>query len=208
MCGRYTLEINERFDQRFHITESSPKMQSRYNIAPSQLLPVVIENKIKIMKWGIVPFWSKTGKDQIINVRAETAGVKPMFKKLIEFQRCLIPATGFIEWKRDSTTKTPYFIHLKSKDYFAFAGIYDKDTYAILTTTPNNLMEPIHNRMPVILDSVGEDLWSNNDTIDIEMLTSLLHPFDERKMDAYPVSTKINNPLNNDKNLLHPANIN
>jgi putative SOS response-associated peptidase YedK len=214
MCGRYTLEFNDRFEQRFNIVESIPKLQSRYNIAPSQELPVIIDNKIKVMKWGLVPFWSKDGKDTIINVRSETAGIKPMFKKLLEFQRCLIPATGFFEWFHFAPTghqgyvrdksRIPYFFRLKSHDYFSFAGIYDKNTYAILTTTPNKLMTPIHNRMPVILKTDYEKNWGNPDNIGIDHFNSMFKPFDNNLMEAFPISSRVNSPMNDDVSVTKP----
>lgn len=222
MCGRYTLEINDRFEQRFNIVESKPKLQSRYNIAPSQELPVIIENEVRIMKWGLIPFWSKTGKDQIINIRAETAAQK--FKKQFCFQRCLIPATGFFEWShfvpntrdfvRDKSSfaasdaasrdksRIPYLFRLKSKDYFAFAGIYDKNNYAILTTVSNDLMKPIHNRMPVILNSSDEKHWANPDHIEEDYLNSMLKPFDNNLMETFPISTRVNSPMNDEKRIL------
>jgi len=207
MCGRYTLELNNRFERRFHIIEPMPKMQSRYNIAPGQELPVIVNNQIKVMKWGLVPFWSKDGKDQIINVRSETIGIKPMFKNLLKFSRCLVPATGFFEWKRKEKEKIPYFFRLKSHDYFSFAGIYDKNTYAVLTTTPNELMSSVHNRMPVILQLSDEDNWMKNEK-GLSMINELFKPYDSSLMECVPISSRANSPINDDKEILKPGLIN
>jgi len=164
-------------------------MKSRYNIAPSQQLPVIVKHKVrdlKIMKWGLVPFWSKDGKQQLINIRADSAISKPMFTRLIKARRCLVPATGFYEWKRTSDGKIPFLVRLKSQDYFSFAGLYDilktpegKEipAYAIITTEPNDLMSKIHNRMPVILKKQDENNWLNPDNAEIDSLKVYLIPF-------------------------------
>ncbi|KKQ01596.1 MAG: hypothetical protein US11_C0006G0038 [Candidatus Roizmanbacteria bacterium GW2011_GWA2_36_23] len=213
MCGRYNLELTERFSKRFQVNEV-PSMKSRYNIAPSQQLPVIVKHKVrdlKIMKWGLVPFWSKDGKQQLINIRADSAISKPMFTRLIKARRCLVPATGFYEWKRTSDGKIPFLVRLKSQDYFSFAGLYDilktpegKEipAYAIITTEPNDLMSKIHNRMPVILKKQDENNWLNPDNAEIDSLKSLLNPFQAELMEAYPISSRINNPFNDDKELL------
>jgi putative SOS response-associated peptidase YedK len=158
----------------------------------------------------------------MINARAEEIDIKPSFRKPIRTQRCLIPATGFYEWSFDSRLtrqvaqdkKTPYFIHLKSRDWFCFAGLYDiwKDgegkeikTYTIITTEPNTLIATIHNRMPVILKFEDQDKWVDNSFYSPSLL-NLLKPYSESEMEAYPVSILINNPKNNTIDLLKPVN--
>lgn len=212
MCGRYTLEVTDRLAKRFNLASVGQNIKSSYNIAPGQNLPTITSNgqvKLKIMNWGLVPFWSKDGKPAVINARAETINKKPMFKKLFKSKRCLVPASGFYEWKKTKQANNPYFISLKDNKYFAFAGLYDdwispagetKTTYTIITTVPNNKIKLIHHRMPVILFRDDEDKWLFDQ--DSDQLLSLLVPFPDSKMQIYPVSTRVNNPLNNDKKLL------
>lgn len=217
MCGRYNLELRDDFKTRFHISNKLPEMKSRYNIAPSQRLPVVVShspNRVELMQWGLIPFWSRDGRGGVINARAETVAEKPMFKRLLTLQRCLVPATGFYEWKHESGGKVPHHIFLKDHEYFAFAGLYDtweapngetRSTYTIITTTPNALMEPIHNRMPVILRREDEDRWLNPDEVEAEPLLKRLQPYPADAMECYEISTNVNNPSHDDKRLLHPV---
>ena len=169
MCGRYSLFDTDKMYDRFSVAKSQLviNLAPLYNVAPSEMLPVVVKhspNQVVVMKWGIIPPWLR--KDPkvklIINARSETLFEKPMFKRLVANYRCLclIPANGFFEWKATSSGKAPYFIHLKHEKIFAFAGLYDiwKDvegkefhSFAIITTSPNEIMQPIHTRMPVIL---------------------------------------------------------
>lgn len=208
MCGRYELhepgEIRDRF-----ATENDIELTPRYNIAPTQVLPVITNKEhktIELMRWGLVPSWAADLSIgyKMINARAETIDSKPSYKKAFRSQRCLVPATGFYEWKREGKTKIPYYFHLKDKTLFAFAGLYniwhDKEgkeykTYTIVTTTPNHVVEPIHDRMPVILKKEDEDTWVNPDIIESEKLKPLLTPYADGAMDVYEVSTKVNSPM-------------
>lgn len=200
MCGRYSLQINKDFPTRFNV-DNAPQFKSQYNIAPSQTLPVIIsrlgKNQIQMMKWGLIPPWSKDGKGGIINARAESVEIKPVFKSLLKKGRCLVPATGFFEWKETSDGKQPYYIHLKAQNYFSMAGLYDEKTqsYVIITTHPNKLMATIHQRMPVIFSTDQERDWLNNNNIQVDKLNS----FPEELMEVYPVSWRVNNPVNNDQ---------
>jgi putative SOS response-associated peptidase YedK len=215
MCGRYNLELTDRFAGRFRVSDRLPiNLKSRYNIAPSQNLPAIVSrgsNKMEIMKWGLIPFWSNDGKGVVINARSESVDVKPMFKKLLQFRRCLIPATGFYEWKKNSDGKIPYHIRLKNHDYFAFAGLYDVwknpkgeeiKTYIIITTYSNKLMRSIHNRMPAILKKENENRWLDPDKTEPDKLTPFLKPYPPNLMEAYPISSKINNPIYDSDDLI------
>lgn len=165
------------------------------------------------MKWGFVPSWSKewTSKYAVINTRAETIEEKPYFRTAFKESRCLIPATGFYEWRKDPTEKIPHYIHLKDSSYFSFAGIYsvwkDKEgkeiyTCSIITTEPNELMSSIHDRMPVILSKDEEEVWIDESVKDEERLKSLLDPYPPDEMEAYEVSKEVNFPKNKGRELI------
>lgn len=211
MCGRFTRK--ENFKQ---LAESLgirflPSLEPRHNIAPSQTIacvrthPVSKARECVQLKWGLVPSWAKDPGigNKMINARAETVGEKPAFRKAFKQQRCLILADGFYEWKREGKAKQPYYIHFMDNRPFAFAGLWDHwskeggtpiDSCTIITTGPNGLMEPIHNRMPVILDPNHYLLWLDPAVHDPKPLTALLQPFPSEDMEAYPVSTLVNNP--------------
>jgi putative SOS response-associated peptidase YedK len=218
MCGRYAIVLvgDGTLQRRFSLEEVLEDPPARYNAAPTQTLPVIIgdgSNSLAMMKWGLIPFWAKDASigSRMINARAETVAEKPAFKRSLRSQRCLVPASGFFEWKREGTAKTPHFIHVKDEPLFAFAGLYDRwrdpdgndvMSYSILTTEPNDLMATIHNRMPVVLDRDAEELWLDPDITEPERLLPLLRPYPARAMDAYPVSRMVNSPSNDAPTLL------
>lgn len=220
MCGRFQLSVKGRhISERFNIEVFDEFYKPNYNLAPSQKLPVITNNEpdiLSYMKWGLIPFWAKDPKIgyKLINTRAETISDKPSFKNAFRKRRCIIPANGFYEWKKDAN-KTPYRIFLKSEEIFAMAGIWEtwKDvegksihTFSIITTEPNQLMQNIHNRMPVILPRELEQAWlKENDEL---TLKSMLVPFDERLMDCYPISKKVNSPINSDSDVAMPVDSN
>ena len=166
MCGRYTFQPTEAFYQRFNIANRLDGLEARDNIAPSQLVPVIISqcpNHVMLMRWGLIPHWAKEEKTayKMINARMETLTQRPAFRSLLATNRCMIPASGYYEWKADARGKTPYYIHPTSREFFAFAGLYDvwtnpdgKDihTFTIITTDAGGVVAELHNRMPVILD--------------------------------------------------------
>lgn len=210
MCGRYTLTNTAGITARFKAKQPELPLKARYNVAPSQVMPVVVRNspnRLELMKWGLIPFWSKEPKAgySTINARAEGIADKPAYRKPIRSQRCLVPADGFYEWQKNGTSKQPFFIHLKDEELFAFAGLYDiykdKDgnelkTFTIITTEPNELMASIHNRMPVILRPEDEDLWLDPAVTDPQQVLDLLKPYSVKEMEAYPVSKQVNSPEN------------
>lgn len=208
MCGRFqndTRDEPEKFKYRFNINNIDyNNIISSFNIAPSQKISVVLKkspNSLVTMIWGLNAPWDKEGKMQIINVRSETVFEKNMFKNIILKNRCLIPSTGFYEWQKTQDGKVPYYIGLKGKKIFSFAGVYDEDRCAILTTSPNNLMSKVHNRMPVILESGEEEEWLDPQLSDKDKITKFLDPYDDKEMIAYPISSRVNSPLNNDKDI-------
>lgn len=218
MCGRYNLVSTEKIGERFDVQQAPLALQPRYNVAPSQSMPVVVRNspnRLAEMQWGLVPSWSKEPRAQFstINARAETIANSPVFRGPFKSRRCLVPASGFYEWQRTSQGKQPYWIGLKDGELFAFAGLYDvwRDgegnelmSYTIITTAPNELVAPIHNRMPVILRRDDEDAWLGQDT-DPAQLQSLLVAYPAEHMQAYMVSRAVNNPAHEGAELMQPA---
>lgn len=216
MCGRFTLDIDKRFYPRFRLANAILDIKPRYNIAPAQNVPVIkkkklTENELEIMRWGLIPFWAKDPNIgyKMINARSETVLEKPSFKNSFKTKRCLVPATGFYEWEKQGSEKIPHYFHLKDKQYFAFAGLYDiwKDpegneikTFTIITTKPNSLVSNIHDRMPVIIEEKDEQEWLMND--DLGFLESLLKSYTPKEMDEYVVSQKVNGTKNDSRELI------
>lgn len=213
MCGRFVRKTDkEELQKRFGFDDpQGVLLKPRYNIAPSQMHPVVmIEHDhriLKLMKWGLVPFWAKDEKIgyKMINARSEGIESKPSFRDPLKKRRCLVLADGFYEWKKvDAKTKVPYFIKLKSGEPFAFAGLWDRwdkegeplETFTIITTDNNELMAPIHNRMPVILHEKDEAVWLDPELKDPTKLLPLLKPYPSEEMELYEVSTAVNSPKN------------
>ena len=215
MCGRYTLFLQGKLKDRFK-TMNDLEVRPNYNVAPGQTMPVVTRhspNSLELMQWGLVPSWAKDPKIgyKMINARGETVAEKPSFRSALKRRRCLVPSTGFYEWKREGDAKTPMFIHLKDQELFSFAGLYEhwQDangnelmSYTIITTTPNSLMEGIHDRMPVILNPADEDEWLNPEIEDAAQLQRLLVSYPADQMEAYAVSLSVNSPKNNNELLL------
>ncbi|HNY59481.1 MAG TPA: SOS response-associated peptidase [Bacteroidales bacterium] len=217
MCGRYSFApdlkiVNEHYD----ISVNDGDLTPNYNCAPSQLLPVITNDKsigFNFFRWGLIPFWAKDISigNKLINARSETILEKPSFRNAFRQRRCLVPADAFYEWKQEVKEKIPYRIFLKNQNIFSMAGIWEKCklpngetifSFAIITTQPNTLMTKIHNRMPVILDKKGEDLWINN--TDEKELTNLLKPFPAEQMTAYRISNLVNSPRNNSPKIIEP----
>lgn len=224
MCGRFTLtvdpaELQDTFGDFIFPAQFAP----RYNIAPSQpvlAIPndVLRKNKADFFLWGLIPSWSKDPAiaNKLINARGETVAEKPSFRGSFKYKRCLIPADGFYEWKAQAgqKTKIPYFIHMKDRKPFAFAGLWDEwhspdgnilRTCTIITTTPNELMSELHNRMPVILDKANFADWLNPMPQTPDHLIHLIQPFPADRMSAYPVSTLVNTPVNDRPELIRPT---
>lgn len=223
MCGRFTLtvdpaELKDTFDAYTFPSQFAP----RFNIAPTQpvlAIPNDAKNRADFFMWGLIPSWSKdpTIGNKLINARGETIAEKPSFRGGFKYKRCLIPADGFYEWKALSgaKTKTPYFIHMKDRKPFAFAGLWDEwqspdgdtvRTCTIITTEPNDLMAALHNRMPVILHPKDYDLWLDPTPQTPDKLQHLIKPFPTDNMSAYPVSTLVNKPGNDQPECVVPLN--
>lgn len=211
MCGRFTLIVElEELMFRFHVGPFS-RYQPRYNVAPGQEIISIIHdgevNRMGLLRWGLIPQWAKDAKiaNQTMNARAETIAEKPAYRVPFQRKRCLIPADGFYEWKRSAGNKQPMRIIMKNRELFAMAGLYDTwldpqgnkiSTCTIITTQPNELMQDIHNRMPVILRPEDEALWLDRSVQDTALLQSLLQPYDASEMTAYPVHPMVGNVRN------------
>src|SRR5215211_5861668 len=173
MCGRFTFQPTEAVYTRFQISNRLDSLTARYNIAPGQMVPVIIANsprRIVLMRWGLIPHWAKDEKTayKMINARIETLTQRPAFRGLLSHHRALVPACGYYEWQGEGREKTPYYIHPRSESFVAFAGLYDtwstphgEDlcTFTIITTEADPVMAKLHNRMPVILARELEAAW-------------------------------------------------
>lgn len=202
----------------FNIYEVLADVKPDYNITPGRNVLCVTRNgnnKLVSMRWGLIPSWAKD--EQIgyrtINARAETLAEKPSFLRPFQTQRCLVIADGFYEWQKIGAKKTPFAIKLKNEQPFGFAGLYDKwqsnegeiiTSCTIITTEPNSLLAPIHNRMPAILTAEARDIWLDKDVKDTRKLMPLLIPYDAIAMQAYEVSDLVNSVKNNSPNLIKP----
>jgi putative SOS response-associated peptidase YedK len=213
MCGRYRLSRHAEILAAYDAEYEGIVWDARYNIAPTQNVPVIRQDARKpirqasLMRWGLVPSWAKDPAvgARMINARAETAAEKPAFRDSLERQRCLIPADGFYEWQRNGRSKQPHFFEMVDRRPFAFAGLWDRwrrpdgnplETFTVLTTTPNPLMADIHDRMPVILTAENYALWLDPGFRDTAAATEMLTPFDARGMRRYPVSERVNSVIN------------
>jgi putative SOS response-associated peptidase YedK len=206
MCGRFTLDPTTKLYERFEISNRL-EIKARYNIAPSQDVPVIVRNspnRIMMMRWGLIPHWAKDESIgyKMINARAETITEKPSFKTLLPSKRCIVPASGYYEWQQtEGKGKQPFYIHDADDEYLPFAGLYttwknpegtEIHSFTIITTEPTVNLQAIHNRMPVILEPKAEEVWLNPDVTDPKELTPLLHPYMVKALDFYPVSRAVN----------------
>lgn len=221
MCGRYSLICIDDLGNRFRVFNPMIGARSHFNIAPGSMMPVIVsgeQHQIAMMRWGLVPHWTKdtSSARPLINARAETLAEKPAFKSLLKNRRCLVPASGFFEWKKEGTRKIPFYVHLPDNPCFSFAGLYDEwhdpagttlATYTIITTGPNALMATIHNRQPAILSRENEEGWLHGDFSDPARLASILAPFPAGEMAMYPVSPRVNSTATDDERLIQPVNV-
>lgn len=198
-----------------------PDARPTWNAAPTQELPVVRAmsdgRKLNNLRWGLVPPWSKDLAigSRMINARSETAAEKPSFREALRCRRCLIVADGFYEWQRDGDHKRPFCIHLRDRRPFGMGGLWETwsdeneqavETFTILTTSPNSLLSPIHDRMPVIIPADQHDRWLAHDLQDPGQVACLMVPYPDDEMEAYEVTSRVNSPRNNDEACLMPAN--
>lgn len=217
MCGRFALvtPVTE-LKKRFAVKLPSGEIKPRYNAAPGQKLPIIeMQNpdQLSLFKWGLVPHWADDPKIgyRMINARAETVAEKPSFRSSLKKHRCLVLADGFFEWDKKVSNHQPYYIKLKNGKPFAFAGLcghWEKDkekidSFTIITTEPNSIVSKIHNRMPVILSLEDEKKWLDPLLTDEEVI-KLLRPIADKEVEAYPISTLVNNLKNDIVEILKP----
>jgi putative SOS response-associated peptidase YedK len=225
MCGRYRLSRRKQVVEEYFASVSGDEdWTPRYNIAPTQPIPVIRQNpkepvrELSLVRWGLIPHWAKDPSiaTSTINAKSETAATKPAFREPLKSRRCLIPADGFYEWSRTGKGKQPYCFEVNEGELFAFAGIWDRwknpsgklvETCSILTTTPNAVTAAVHDRMPVILDPDGYDLWLDPGMRDVSVASELLKPYDARLIRCYPISTRINSVANDDEECSRPVEI-
>ncbi len=222
MCGRFSLAANlTTIAQRFGVpipTAESAAWTPHYNIAPTKTVIVVGDDGTRYlteMRWGLVPSWATDPAigNRMINARAETVATKPAFRSALRKHRCLVVADGFYEWQKQGRSKQPYHITLKSGEPFGFAGLWDTwtapdgeaiRTCTIITTDANDLLKPIHDRMPVILAREAEDIWLDPTIQDPVRLLPLLKPYPAEEMECYPVNPLVNNPAHDGPECLIP----
>lgn len=221
MCGRaYSTYTDEEVYARY-LNKKPPKsfeFRPNYNLSPTQDAPIVLvregEKTIDLMRWGYIPPWEKEFKTKLstINAKAETILESKLYKNAILKRRCVVPLSGFIEWKRDGEIKRPFCIYRNDKSIMSFAGIFGiwegdgqaRFSFSILTTEPNSFMKGIHDRMPVILDPKDEEAWLDPNFQDPKGILELTKPCASGLLEAYEVSTRINSPKNNSPEVLKP----
>lgn len=220
MCGRYILISSPEAIRALFAYLEQPNFPPRYNVAPAQPVPIVriVEGKrhFALVRWGLLPSWVKDPKTfaLLINARGETAGEKPAFRAALRRRRCLFPADGFYEWKKDGERKRPHLIRPKSGGPIAFAGLWETwtgpngeemETAAIVTTAANRTLAPIHDRMPVIVPPDGFDLWLDCAKVDAETASALIAPAPDSLLEAVEVSAAVNRVANDSAALLEPS---
>ena len=211
MCGRYSLiaDLGE-LAKRYEFDDDGLALKPAYNVAPTQDVLTVVGGETRrggFMRWGLIPWWAKNASigSRMINARAETVSEKPAFRDALRRRRCLVLADGFYEWQRTGSVRKPMRVVMRSREPFAFAGLWsvwrDPDgnripSCAIITTTANDLLRPVHDRMPVVLPRELEDLWLDRSIDDPGALGSVLTPYLDDAMEAYEVSTLVNSAAN------------
>lgn len=223
MCGRFAQRSDpKRLAREFKIAEV-PDVAARYNIAPTQDILSIRraddDREAVFLKWGLVPSWAKDALigAKLINARSETVTEKPSFREAFKKRRCIIPADGFYEWQRTNSKKQPYFFRMQDEHPFGFAGLWEKwkaidgqvlETCTILTTEANEVLQPVHDRMPVILHPEDYELWLDVDMRKLDLTKELLRPYPAEEMISYPVSTAINSPHNQGASLIERMAVN
>lgn len=223
MCGRYRLSGRKQIiEEHFDSVQGDEDWSPRYNIAPTQPVPVIRQHhkeprrELSLVRWGLIPWWAKdsSGAARMINARSETASTLAAFRDALKSRRCLVLADGFYEWKRAGKVRHPYCFEVNNGELFAFAGLWDRwkdpsgksiETCSILTTTPNAVTSAVHDRMPAILASHDYDLWLDPGFADLAAISELLKPCDANLMRCYPVSVRVNHVANDDADCSQPA---
>jgi putative SOS response-associated peptidase YedK len=223
MCGRFVLKAPFSELVRLYNVTNNLNLEPRYNIPPTENVAVVRPDvggagrRLDVLRWGLVPYWAKDIKIgfSLINAKSETAAEKPAFRDAFKERRCIIPADGFYEWKKlDPKTKQPYAIVMKDRNLFGFAGLWERWTdrasgetlqsCTIITTTPNEVCAPIHDRMPVILEPKNYAYWLGETPAEPCQPMAMLKPYPAEAMEAYAVSARVGNVKNTEAELFEP----
>lgn len=221
MCVRFTQRKSPKTIAKAFKLDDLPLFDPRYNVAPSQPIAAVIRTaeskgrQFRTLKWGLIPHWAKDPAigNRMINARSETAATKPSFRSAFKHRRCLVIADGFYEWQQQEKGKQPFFIRMNDERPFAFAGLWEHwqepegteiESCAILTTQANRLMEPIHDRMPVILPPEDYDEWLDPAVQKADDVSPLLKPYQQEDLITYPVSTYVNRPDHDSPTCVEP----
>jgi putative SOS response-associated peptidase YedK len=223
MCGRYAQRTDpKRLAKEFKVAEVI-NAAPRYNIAPTQEVLAVRESsdgrEMTLYKWGLVPSWAKDASigAKLINARSETVTEKPSFREAFKRRRCIIPADGFYEWQRLEGRKQPFFFRMRDERPFGFAGLWERwedeggkviNSCAILTTEANEVLRPVHDRMPVILHPDDYGLWLGAEARELGLVKEMLRPYPAEEMVGYPVGSGVNSPRNQGAGLLERAAVN
>ncbi|HEY6896296.1 MAG TPA: SOS response-associated peptidase [Rhodocyclaceae bacterium] len=220
MCGRYALHGPQTQLQEYFSTQAWPDFPDRYNITPTLLVPVIRQSPegqrvAHLLRWGLVPNWSKDPSigQKLNNARGETVAEKPSFRDAFTRRRCIVPASGFYEWKTEGRHKQPYYIRFKSGEPLAMAGLWESwrdpegqivRTFCVITTGPNEVMQPIHERMPVLLRPGDFAAWLDPAVDAAHSLGALIAPFAAEGMEAWPVSRQVSNAREEGPDLIRP----
>ncbi|MBT8136074.1 MAG: SOS response-associated peptidase [Gammaproteobacteria bacterium] len=220
MCGRFAFYAPAEAVTRIFGVEDPPDIEPRFNIAPTQFVPIIRadsdgERSVSMLRWGLVPFWAKDKAigNRMINARAETLSEKPAYKSPFRKRRCIVPANGFYEWKKQGSVKQPYFISHGGDKPFGMAGLWARwrdgenddetlETFTIVTTAPNEAVAPLHNRMPAIIDTSHFTQWLDPENHDTAALQELLLPPPAEPVTVWPVSRRVNDPKNDEAELV------
>ena len=219
MCGRFVIELSPDLVALVFGLAEIPELPPRYNVAPTQSVPVIREasdgkRRLSLLRWGLVPPWSKEVGEGLINARSETVNEKPSFRQAFRQRRCIVVASAFYEWKTFDGKNVPYYIHMADGAPMPFAGLWEAwrspegqmtETCTILTTNANTTVAPIHNRMPVILHSDEFRLWLDREVHDAEKLAALFAPYPADRLEAYKVSAWVNSPAHDGPECIVPV---
>lgn len=224
MCGRFLISAEPSSIATQFGLASVPALHPRYNVAPTQDAPVIRADggrgsarRIDLLRWGLVPHWADSPSigSRMINARSETAHEKPSFRVPLRRHRCLVATDGFYEWQQLESGKQPWCIRARDNGVFAFGGLYSSwtgedgelVTFTILTTTPNEVLAPIHDRMPVIIDPSNYEAWLDPGNEDLQALQPMFQPFPAEALHAVPISRHVNRPANDDPACLEPMSL-
>ncbi len=214
MCGRYGLAVSlEEVAERFGVVQLELSFEPRYNAAPTQTMPVVLEDgerRLAAMRWGYEPEWLRERRGRpLINARDDRLRESRTFRGALRERRAIVPVTHWYEWAREGNGRVPYVFRGRGGEVLGLAGLYfedgDERSYVIITTSPNPLAARVHDRMPAVLRREDEEAWLDPDRVEADDLVGLLGPYPEDGLEAYPVSRKVNSPANDSEELLRPV---